>query len=131
MRIRLHPFHIIRINKTLSCAGADRMSTGMRGAFGKPYGCVARVDIGQVIMSVRTKDTFRDGVITALRKAMFKFPGRQKVLLSRKWGFTKYSREEYQERLDNGTLKKDGAYVQYKGDKGRLGGGKEVPGLGY
>ena len=24
MRIRVHPFHVIRINKMLSCAGADR-----------------------------------------------------------------------------------------------------------
>lgn len=24
LRVRLHPFHIIRINKMLSCAGADR-----------------------------------------------------------------------------------------------------------
>ena len=30
-----------------SCAGADRLSSGMRGAFGKPYGTAARVDIGQ------------------------------------------------------------------------------------
>merc|ERR1712017_12182 len=32
----------IRINKMLSCAGADRLQTGMRGAFGKTYGTVAR-----------------------------------------------------------------------------------------
>jgi len=24
LRVRLHPFHVIRINKMLSCAGADR-----------------------------------------------------------------------------------------------------------
>lgn len=24
IRMRLHPFHVIRINKMLSCAGADR-----------------------------------------------------------------------------------------------------------
>lgn len=24
IRVRLHPFHVIRINKMLSCAGADR-----------------------------------------------------------------------------------------------------------
>lgn len=24
MRIRVHPFHVLRINKMLSCAGADR-----------------------------------------------------------------------------------------------------------
>ena len=39
-----------------SCAGADRLSSGMRGAFGKPYGTAARVDIGQVLISLRTKE---------------------------------------------------------------------------
>jgi large subunit ribosomal protein L10e len=27
MRVRVHPFHVIRINKMLSCAGADRSVT--------------------------------------------------------------------------------------------------------
>lgn len=52
----------------------------MRGAFGKPQGTVARVCIGQVIMSVRTKAQNKEHVIEALRRAKFKFPGRQKVL---------------------------------------------------
>ena len=45
----------------LSCAGADRLQTGMRGAWGKPNGSVARVNIGQILLSVRTRDnrTFR------------------------------------------------------------------------
>ena len=43
LRIRVHPWHVLRINKMLSCAGADRLQTGMRGAFGKTYGTVARV----------------------------------------------------------------------------------------
>lgn len=51
----------------------------MRGAFGKPQGTVARVRIGQVIMSVRTKPQNKEHVIEALRRAKFKFPGRQKV----------------------------------------------------
>lgn len=57
----------------------SRLQTGMRGAFGKPQGTVARVNIGQVIMSVRTKATNKEHVIEALRRAKFKFPGRQKV----------------------------------------------------
>ena len=52
----------------------------MRGAFGKPQGTVARVNIGQVIMSVRTKDGNKAAAIEALRRAKFKFPGRQKVI---------------------------------------------------
>jgi ribosomal protein L16/L10AE len=40
----------------LSCAGADRLQTGMRGAYGKPQGLVARVSIGAILMSVRVRD---------------------------------------------------------------------------
>ncbi|XP_066427472.1 large ribosomal subunit protein uL16 isoform X1 [Molothrus aeneus] len=87
IRVRLHPFHVIRINKMLSCAGADRLQTGMRGAFGKPQGTVARVHIGQVIMSIRTKAQNKEHVVEALRRAKFKFPGRQKIHISIKWGF--------------------------------------------
>src|SRR5579872_5320586 len=68
MRVRVHPFHVIRINKMLSCAGADRLQTGMRGAFGKPTGTVARVDIGQVLVSVRSKDANKAILIEALRR---------------------------------------------------------------
>ena len=56
-----------------------RLQTGMRGAFGKPLGCVARVNIGQVIMSVRSKDQYEAACIESFRRAKFKFPGRQKV----------------------------------------------------
>merc|ERR1712185_531758 len=55
LRVRLHPYHVLRINKMLSCAGADRLQTGMRGAFGKPQGWVARCMINQIIYSVRTR----------------------------------------------------------------------------
>merc|ERR1711885_112903 len=36
IRTRTHPFHVIRQNKMLSCAGADRLSSGMRHSYGKP-----------------------------------------------------------------------------------------------
>ena len=62
----------------LSCAGADRLQTGMRGAFGKPQGTVARVHIGQPIISVRARENASASVVEALRRAKFKFPGRQK-----------------------------------------------------
>merc|ERR1712078_552927 len=75
IKVRPHPFHVLRINKTLSCAGADRLSTGMRGAFGKPYGTAARVSIGQVLLSVRTKEEKLETAAEALRRAKFKFPG--------------------------------------------------------
>lgn len=85
LRVRVHPFHVLRINKMLSCAGADRLQTGMRGAFGKPLGTCARVSIGQVLLSVRCKSGNGDHAQEALRRAKFKFPGRQKIIVSRKW----------------------------------------------
>lgn len=75
LRVRVHPYHVIRINKMLSCAGADRLQTGMRGAWGKPYGKVARVNIGQVLLSIRCKDANKHIVLEALRRSRYKFPG--------------------------------------------------------
>lgn len=120
LRVRAHPFHVIRINKMLSCAGADRLQTGMRGAFGKPYGTVARVDIGQVMMSVRTRENNKAVVIEALRRCKYKFPGRQKILVSNKWGFTNLTKEEYVAAKEAGKLQNDGCYVKYLNDHGPL-----------
>ncbi|KAI8902702.1 ribosomal protein L10e/L16 [Globomyces pollinis-pini] len=120
MRIRIHPYHVVRINKMLSCAGADRLQTGMRGAFGKPQGLVARVNIGQVMISIRTRDNNKAVVWEALRRSKYKFPGRQKIIVSNKWGFTKLTREEYVERREQGLLLPDGCYVKYLNERGPL-----------
>lgn len=72
-----------------------RLQTGMRGAWGKPYGTVARVDIGQILLSVRCKDSNAHVIQEALRRARYKFPGRQKIIVSKKWGFTNVNREGY------------------------------------
>ena len=79
----------------------------MRGAWGKPYGTVARVNIGQIILSIRTKDANAAVVNEALRRARYKFPGRQKIIVSRKWGFTNVNREDYVK------LKEDKRVLQY------------------
>lgn len=67
----------------------------MRGAFGKPQGTVARVRIGQPIMSVRSSDRYKAQVIEALRRAKFKFPGRQKVRLNIKVPSKQYANESF------------------------------------
>ena len=72
-----------------------RLQTGMRGAWGKPYGTAARVNIGQIILSIRTKDANALVVQEALRRARYKFPGRQKIIISKKWGFTNVNKAEY------------------------------------
>merc|ERR1719263_2239800 len=94
LRIRVHPWHVLRINKMLSCAGADRLQSGMRNAWGKAYGKACRVKIGDPILSVRTIPKNIPHALEALRRAKMKFAGRQKIAISRKVGFTKFSREE-------------------------------------
>lgn len=37
MRIRAHPFHVLRINKMLSCAGADRLQVRLSCTRGSHY----------------------------------------------------------------------------------------------
>jgi large subunit ribosomal protein L10e len=120
----------------LSCAGADRLQTGMRGAWGKPNGTVARVNIGQIILSIRTRDSCksylsiisnlsnklpdRPNALEALRRSQYKFPGRQKIIVSKNWGFTPLRREEYMEKKTAGKVLVDGAYVQFLSNKGKL-----------
>eukprot|EP00435_Cladocopium_sp_Y103_P002823 s428_g1.t1 len=120
IRIRPHPFNVLRINKTLSCAGADRLSSGMRGAFGKPYGTAARVDIGQVLISLRTKEEKIQFAVEALRRASAKFAGRQKVHVSNKFGFTKYTKKEYHDHKASGRLVPDGTNVRWLSSRGPL-----------
>lgn len=53
LEIRAHPHHILRENKMIFGAHADRLQEGMRRAFGKPVGRAARVLSGQPVISVR------------------------------------------------------------------------------
>jgi large subunit ribosomal protein L10e len=118
--VRVHPFHVLRIDKMLSCAGADRLQTGMRGAFGKPQGTCARVQIGQVLLSIRCRDSHGVMAAEALRRAKFKFAGRQKIVASRNWGFTKFSREDYAAWKAEGRLAPDGITSKLIGARGPL-----------
>jgi len=120
-RIRCHPFHIIRINKMLSCAGADRLQTGMRGAFGKPQGLVARVDIGQVIISIRTKESGKAHAVEAMRRSSYKFPGRQIIKSDNpEWGFTKYTKEEMKIAKEQNRVIDCGVHVNFFNGRGKL-----------
>ena len=80
----------------------------------------ARIEIGQIIISVRAKDSNAHHVIEALRRAKFKFPGRQSIMRSNKWGFTWYDREEYVRGRKEGWIVADGVSVKYIPEHGRL-----------
>lgn len=73
-----------------------------------------------MLISIRTRDANKAVVYEALRRAKYKFAGRQKLIVSNKWGFTKLTREEYIQRREAGTLLPDGCYVKYLSEKGPL-----------
>ncbi|XP_073856773.1 large ribosomal subunit protein uL16-like [Macaca fascicularis] len=97
-----------------------RLQTGIQGAFGKPQGTVARVHIGQVIMSICTKLQNKEHMIEALCRAKFKFPGRQKIHISKKWGFTKFNVDECEDMVAEKQLIPDGCRVKYIPNHGPL-----------
>ena len=74
----------------LSCAGEDRLQTGMKHAFGKSEGKVVRVKINDILISVRCKEdqTVVDVAKDALRRASMKFPGRQVIMVYKQFGFS-------------------------------------------
>ncbi|CAI9158914.1 unnamed protein product [Rangifer tarandus platyrhynchus] len=85
----------------------------MHGAFGKPQGTMARVHIGQGIMPIHAKLQNKEHVIEALYRAKFKFPGCQKIHISKKWGFTKFNEDEFENMVAEKRLILDGYGVKY------------------
>jgi len=77
--IRAYPHIIIRENKQATGAGADRVSQGMRAAYGKNVGTAAQVKSEQIILTVETTDQFISQAKDALRKAGMKVPTPCKV----------------------------------------------------
>ena len=73
--LRIYPHIRLRENKMIAAAGADRLSDGMRRAFGKANSLAARVKRGQVIMEMNVKEEHVEAAKSALKKACVKLPG--------------------------------------------------------
>ena len=55
LEVRMYPHHILRENKMLTGAGADRMQTGMSRSFGKTMGRAALIKPGQTLFVIGVK----------------------------------------------------------------------------
>jgi large subunit ribosomal protein L10e len=73
-RLRVYPHVRLRENKTIAAAGADRLSEGMRRAFGKANSLAVRARQGQVIMEMNVDKEHLEAAKSALRKACVKLP---------------------------------------------------------
>ncbi len=74
LKIRLYPHHVLRENKLATGAGADRVSSGMRHAFGRAVGTAARVKKGQKMLSVSVDEGNVEYAKAALKRASHKLP---------------------------------------------------------
>ena len=81
-KVRPYPHHIMRENVQASGAGADRVSDGMRHAFGKPIGRAARLNRNQKLFSIYFNKTDQriETVKQALKQALIKLPGKKSIL---------------------------------------------------
>ena len=71
-------------------------------------------------MSVRVSTENVPEAKEALRRAKFKFPGRQKIFVSRKYGFTDLVKSDYYRLQKEGKIIADGLNVKVLGNHGPL-----------
>ena len=72
--LRIYPPILLRENKMIATAGADRLQEGMRGAFGKAVSLAARINRGQVLMEAFVKKEHLAIAKKAMHNAAVKLP---------------------------------------------------------
>jgi len=83
LRIQVYPHAVLRENKQATGAGADRVSQGMRAAYGKAIGTAAQVQADQVILTLETSEQNIVHAKNALRKAGMKIPSPCKIAINK------------------------------------------------
>ena len=81
LQVKVYPHVILRENKMIAGAGADRLQEGMRKAYGKPIGLAARVDDGTVILEVSVYANNVEAAKEALKGAASKLPVKTSIVL--------------------------------------------------
>lgn len=82
--IKVFPHQVIRENKMIAGAGADRLQKGMRESFGRPTDKAARVRKNQEIFVISTYKEKAKFIHTAIGKALKKLPGAYKLSVEEK-----------------------------------------------
>lgn len=82
--VKIHPHHVLRENKMIFGAHADRLQEGMSRAFGTPVGRAAQVLSGSVVMEVLTFANYVEQVKMALKTAAKKLPGAYKISIEKR-----------------------------------------------
>lgn len=83
-KIRTYPHHILRENRMLVGAGADRMQTGMKQAFGKVVGIAAQLKKGQKVFSVYVNKNKVDIAKEAMQAATKRLPFKGSITIEKR-----------------------------------------------
>ncbi|MEM2454818.1 MAG: 50S ribosomal protein L16 [Candidatus Bathyarchaeia archaeon] len=83
MRVMPIPHVILRENKMIFGAKAERLQKGMRRAFGKPVSRAARVEPNQEIIVVRVDESGLEIAKEALRRAAAKLPAICRIVIEK------------------------------------------------
>ncbi|MFH1056692.1 MAG: 50S ribosomal protein L16 [Candidatus Micrarchaeota archaeon] len=74
-----YPHLVLREHTALGVAGADRISKGMKKAFGRPKGRLAQIEAGNAVMRARILSKDLPLLKEALGRASLKMPGKTKI----------------------------------------------------
>ncbi len=83
MRILPYPHVVLRENKMIFGAHADRLQEGMRRAFGKPIGRAARVEPNDPIIIINVDENGLEIAKEALRRAKAKLPTPCRIIIEK------------------------------------------------
>ncbi|MEM2093375.1 MAG: 50S ribosomal protein L16, partial [Candidatus Bathyarchaeia archaeon] len=83
MQVYPYPHVVLRENKMIFGAHADRLQDGMRKAFGKPIGTAARVSANQTIIAVRVNADGVEVAKEALKRASVKLPMPSRIVVEK------------------------------------------------
>ncbi|MCS7120697.1 MAG: 50S ribosomal protein L16 [Nitrososphaerota archaeon] len=83
MRVLPLPHVVLRENKMIFGAHADRLQQGMTKAFGKPIGRAARVEPNQPVITVQVRDNGVEAAKEALRRASAKLPLTYRIVVEK------------------------------------------------
>ena len=83
VRLRPYPHIILRENRMIATAGADRLQEGMRRSFGKPSGRAARVHAGQSILDLYVNQGHVDLAKEALKVSSSKLSATCRVVVEK------------------------------------------------
>jgi large subunit ribosomal protein L10e len=83
VRLRPYPHVILRENRMIATAGADRLQEGMRRSFGKPSGRAARIRAGQPILDLYVNQPYVDLAKEALRVSSSKLSASCRIVVEK------------------------------------------------